>query len=105
MPPNFCERLARWRRAMAKQHTSHSLAEEVGWQLVLVSSLGQIFLLPTRVEAFVSRVKGRTGWTVWCEKDHCSTTVANTIGRSRDASRPSAREGLHVQAAREWIMD
>lgn len=32
------------------------------------------------------------------------TTVASTIGRSRDASRPSARERIHVQAAQEWIV-
>jgi hypothetical protein len=32
------------------------------------------------------------------------TTVASTIGRSRDASRPSARERIHVQAAQGWIV-
>lgn len=42
--------------------------EVVGWQLVLVSSLAQNFLLPTRVEAFVPPANGRTGWTVWCER-------------------------------------
>lgn len=67
--------------------------------MVLVSSLGQIFLLPTGVEAFVPPVKAALAGQCGVKK----TTVASTIGRSRDASIPSAREGIHVQAAREWI--
>jgi hypothetical protein len=35
-------------------------AEAMGWPLVHVSSFGQIFLLPTGVEAFVLAVNGRT---------------------------------------------
>lgn len=67
--------------------------------MVLVSSLGQIFLLPTGVEAFVPPVKAALAEQCGVKK----TTVASTIGRSRDAGGPSAREGIHVQAARKWI--